>query len=113
MIADLVNKSTPNPARVIEIADEFFFLCINADLRLTGCGKTFSRLGDIFELPIAIWMLRFRKGLAITFQRKVQLLLQQSRDGSWARRNFPTLEFTADFTRALSCPFERFHRITS
>jgi hypothetical protein len=112
MITDGWGVAAPNATGIIEIADEFFFLAIDADPRLTQSFKALFHFGNILELLVAVWVLRSGDDLSIRFQREVQVF-QQSRDGSWASRDFLTFEFPTSFAGALARPLERTHRITS
>ena len=57
MIGNVAVTIAPDAARIFEVADEFLFLCVNADDRLALPGKTFAGGADMAELEVPLFAL--------------------------------------------------------
>ena len=57
MIGNVAVTVAPHAAGIFEVADEFFFLGIDADDRLTLPGKTFAGATDMAELEVSLFAL--------------------------------------------------------
>ena len=57
MIGNLAVTIAPHTARIFEVADELFFLGIDADDRLALPGKTFAGATDMAELEVPLFAL--------------------------------------------------------
>lgn len=57
MIGNVAVTVAPHTARIFEIADEFLFLCVNADDWLALPGKAFAGGADMAELEVPLFSL--------------------------------------------------------
>jgi hypothetical protein len=113
-----VTLATQFATSILEIPDKFFFLGVDRDRRFAGRDRGLHRGIDVFELRIAVGMLRALAGLAVgltaVFQRAQQLanhLLADFEALSAQRRGKVTLTAADPAQRRLriaaGCPLDQ------
>ena len=88
MRVDLLGRSTPGPARILELSDQLLFLRIHADDRVSGTLKGPTLAANVSELPVPIGMGRSGKSLDVDPQREAECP-QQPRHGTRGKVNPP------------------------
>lgn len=84
VVVDLLRLATPGLAGILELADEFLLLGVDADARVAAPAEIVSQFVDVTELPITFGVRLSRvQRLSVAAQPKL-LLAQQSADGGRA-----------------------------
>src|SRR5258706_8994106 len=102
---DLVRGSAIGAARVFELADQFLFLRIYAEDRITGREKLLTLLSQVLELAIAIRMRRSPEPFEVHSQREAPFREQPPH--GFRRVLHPPAELTQTQPHELSSPDRR------
>jgi len=102
----------PFPAGVLEVADQFFLLRVDADHRLVLYQGGLNRIVDELELGVAVWIVGALAGLAIGLQAEL-LPLQQFANDRVADLVAELFQFGGQPAQALAGPAQRRHWIAA
>jgi hypothetical protein len=105
VIVDQNRRAIPFGSGVLEVADQFAFLTIDADEGETLSMKARSQRADLLELLIAVGGGIGGDLLAVDTQRGIQLV-QETTNGVGRDRNIDLLENLCDLLRRLAGPFQ-------
>jgi hypothetical protein len=102
VVVDLLRFTTPGLAGILELADEFLLLGVDADARIAAAAKLVTLLLNVAELPIAfcVGLSRVQR-LSVAAQPEL-LLAQQSADGG---RTGAAIEFLRQRSQTRTAPF--------
>ena len=111
MIVDRHGRAIPFGARVLEIADHFTLLAIDADHRKALALEARPQRGDMLELLIPV-----RTGvggdlLAVDAQREIHLV-QEASDSIGRNRNVDLPQHLGDQFRRLASPLQSCDRVS-
>lgn len=112
MLVDVFRLSTPGASRVSEVADEFLLFRVQAQDGIARILKSFLEVGDQFELPVAVRMLRFGDAFAVD-AKPISLVLQQLAHRIGAEADSLGAHFLAEGSPVFPAPLRITHRIAS
>src|SRR4030095_16849620 len=102
VIVDWSSLLAPNPSRILEVADQFFLLRIDADDRQAALEELFFLLCHIGELLIALWAID-RERLC-TGMQSLAPLVHESAQGVGTDLDIQVDQFSGDLAQAFSRP---------
>jgi hypothetical protein len=108
----LVRLATPNPSRVLEVANQLSLLGIHADDWLSGSQKEPFDPLNVAELTISVWMRRPGVFFSTGFQG-VTHLVQQPPDSSMTSLVPQLAQGLTQPSQTASYPFLSAHRVAS
>lgn len=80
VIVDLLRFPTPRSTRILELTDEFLFLCVHADSWITTLAEILALLVEVLELSITLRMLLTGVQHFAVATQAVLLVSQQTAD---------------------------------
>jgi len=103
----------PDGPRILEAADEFLLLCVDGDDGEPSIREGTLHLLDVAELFVALISNAIRSAgeLLVIHAKSVVEVVQETGHGSWADLNVELFQFSTEFDRGFSGPFQARDRI--